>query len=241
MIVSKLALSSSMLLVCAAAATLASCARSNPDRVTVDYEYLEERDIHSSFTEDGLLLEEFDIDRDGVIDNWVFSQPLDEHAEPLTDLTDYSPLTLPQTRLVRREIDLNFDGDIDLIKHYDYRGQLLREEVDSDFSGTFERTTHFTDGIVVRRELDLDENGVQEERRFYIHGKIFRVEMDEDQDGKTDYWQFYTDGVLTRAGHDRDGDGVIDEWLQEHDLSTLRAMERHRNEPAGETPSGGGN
>lgn len=209
-------------------AGFAGCNHNNPDRVVVDYVYLEERETHLSFTEDGLLLEEFDVNKDGVIDNRAYSQPLDRFGEPLESLEGYTPSTLPRSRMVRREIDLNHDGLVDLVKHYDFKGQILREEVDSDFSGVVDRITHFSNGFVARRELDVDENGIFEERRFYIRGKIFRVEFDENQDGQTEYWQFYTDGVLTRAGKDIDGDRVIDEWLQETDLATLREMERRR-------------
>lgn len=207
-------------------ATFSGCAKNNPNRVIIEHEYLEEREIHISFTEDGLILEEFDINQDGHLDNWAYSEPQDRYGEPLSDLQEYTPSTVPRHRLVRREIDLNFDGQVDLIKFYDFKGQVSRENVDSDFTGFFERVSYFNSGTVVRREIDLDENGVWEERRHYVQGKIFRVEIDENQDGKVDYWQFYTDGVLTRAGYDRDGDNIIDEWLQEYDLATLRARER---------------
>lgn len=237
MIVSSGLIARTRLLSLALVATVAlgACSHNNPDRLVVEYSYLEEREIHRSFTEDGLLLEEFDINEDGAIDNRTYSQPLDRWGEPLEDLEEFTPFTLPRTRLVRRELDLNHDGNVDLIKHYDTKGVILREEIDSDFSGGIDRITHFSNGLIARRELDVDENGVFEERRFYIRGKIFRVEIDEDQDGQTEYWQFYTDGVLTRAGRDIDGDRVIDEWLQEADLATLRARERQRIEE-GETP-----
>lgn len=214
-------------LACVAGAALAGsagCAHNNPERVEVSYHYLEERDIHRSFTDEGLLLEEYDINSDGEIDNWTYSQPLSKHGEPipLEDLSQYSPTTLPSYRLLRRELDINFDGSLDIIRHYDAQGKVAKDEVDSDFNGKIDRVVQYSKGVITRRSIDADEDGYFEEIRHFIKGKLFRVEKDTNNDGQTNYWQFFDEGVLSRAGFDHDGDRIIDEWLQAGDLARAR-------------------
>lgn len=198
------------------------CSKQSYERVERSVVYLEELSIQRNFTDEGLLLEEFDINRDGNVDNYSYSQPLDKYGDPLEDLTGYTPYTLPNYRLVRRELDLNFDGETDFIRHYDVRGNIARDEVDTNFNGVIDRTVSYSNGVVTRRDIDGDENGHVEEIRYYVTGKLFRIERDENQDGQTDYWQFFTEGVLTRAGYDHDGDRVIDEWILSSQLGALR-------------------
>lgn len=198
------------------------CSKQSPPRVERSVVYLEELSIQRSFTADGLLLEEFDINRDGIVDNYSYSQPLDKYGDPLEDLSGYTPYSLPNFRLVRRELDLNFDGKTDFVRHYDVRGNIARDEVDTDFNGAYDRVAYYSSNVITRRDIDADENGVIEESRFYVSGQLFRIERDENQDGQTDYWQFFNEGVLTRAGYDRDGDRIIDEWLISSQIGALR-------------------
>lgn len=205
----------------------------NPARVETSVHYLEERDIHRSFTEEGLLLEQFDINRDGVIDNFSYSQPLSRHGEELSveELAEFTPTSLPDYRLVRRELDINFDGKIDFIRHYDVRGGIDKDEVDTNYNGIVDRVVRYSNGIITRREIDADEDGYFEERRHFVKGQIFRIEKDTTGNGQPDYWQFYEEGVLTRAGFDTDGDRVIDQWLVAAELQRAQ-RETQRDEAA---------
>lgn len=221
------------LAVCSAS-LMAGCAKNQPERVEVSYHYLEEREIHRSFTDAGLLLEEYDINEDGTIDNRTYSQPLSRHGEPLSlqDLANYTPSNLPNFRLVRRELDINFDGVTDFVRHYDERGGIAKDQIDSNFNGTVDRIVHYSKGTVTRRDVDADEDGYFEEIRYFVKGQLFRVEKDTTGSGQANYWQFFIDGVLNRAGYDHDGDRVIDEWLMAADL--VKAREAAAREEAAE-------
>lgn len=209
------------------------CSKQNPPRLEVSHVYLEEREIQRFFTEDGLLLETYDINRDGAIDNFAFSQPLSRHGDELTleELDEFTPDTLPNFRLVRRELDMNFDGNIDFVRHYDGRGQVTKDEVDTDYDGGFDRIVHYNNGLISRREIDADGDGYFEEVRYFIKGQIFRIEKDTTNSGQANYWQFFEEGQLVRAGFDHDGDRVIDEWqLAEQLAGAQKAVERDEAE-----------
>lgn len=208
----------------AAAWTMNACGTSH-ERVEVSYVDAHHSDVAREFTSEGLLKESFSVRREGVEDSWYYSQPLDEDGARLEGeaLAEYRPADVPQKRPVRRELDLNGDGAVDLIREYDDEGKLKRDTIDTDFNGHFDRVLFYRDAKISRREIDSDQDGEFEEVRQYIKGELFRVERDTNGDGAPDFWIFYKDGAVDRAGVDLDADGVIDEWLIS---SELRSIER---------------
>lgn len=114
--------------------------------------------------------------------------------------------------LVCRESDLNYDGVLDMYQFLDDDGQMKRDEVDLDFDGHIDVVSHWSAGKVFKQELDQNSDGYVDTIRHFKDGKIFKTEGDMDQNGHIDYWEYYDGGQLLRIGYDRDGDGKADEW-----------------------------
>lgn len=192
-----------------------ACSKQNHDRVEIQYVDAHDSGIEREFTADGLLKETFDIHEDGSYDSWLYSEPLDADGAPIApaDLSEYRPHDISRKRSVRREIDVNGDGAVDLVRAYNEEGDIHKDEVDSNFDGQVDRVLYYRDGVINRRKIDGTQDGAFEEVRQYIKGEIFRVERDTNGDGQPDFWMFFKDGELDRAGVDLDGDLVIDEWL----------------------------
>ncbi len=114
----------------------------------------------------------------------------------------------------RREIDLNHDGKIDVIRLYGPDEKLSREEFDLDYDGKIDVVSIYDRGLLVRQELDQNRDGRFEAVRYYERGKLVRREVDEHGRQKPNRFEFYEQGELDRVGLDRDGDGVIDLWEQ---------------------------
>lgn len=165
------------------------------------------------FTPEGLLLVASDINVDGRPDNFEFLAVLDEGDNRILEFEELSPYDPLNLRIVRKEIDVNFDGNVDVVRTYNRQQRLIREELDVNFNQSVDFINHFEDAIIVRRQLDRDADGVFEETRYYRAGSLYRIEKDSDNDFIPDYWEFYLEGVLARIGRDYDADGIIDNWI----------------------------
>jgi hypothetical protein len=142
-------------------------------------------------------------------------------------------------RLVRKEIDVDYDGQIDVVRHYTENGELDREKVDLDRDGTFDIVNHFKgESELARKEL-LGKKGKQVVAiRFYAEGKLSKVKRDTDANGTFDYWEFYQDEELKRIGYDEDGDEKVDRWVHRE---TKVASGTNDDLPGGEdAPAEGG-
>ncbi len=113
---------------------------------------------------------------------------------------------------VRKEVDINRDSKIDLIRLYNDNAELVMERIDVDFDGRVDVVNIYGDGKLVRKEYDTNFDKIVDVTRHYKEGKILRVEADHDLDGRVDYWEYYDGGKLDRAGVDSDGDGEVDQW-----------------------------
>lgn len=114
--------------------------------------------------------------------------------------------------LVRKDVDLNNDGKVDVVRMYDDKGDIVEERTDLDFDGRFDDVTIYAAGVLARKEIDLDYDGKPDVKRFYVEGKLGHVEADRNGDGKVDTWEYYEGGALDRVGTDADGDGIVDKW-----------------------------
>ncbi len=163
-------------------------------------ETVPDRVIEKSLPDEGLTLQEVDLDDNGTADIKNYYR----------DRSDAARL------LVRKEMDLNRDGKIDVISIFDTDGALEREEMDSDYDGQFDWVDHYQNGDRVMSEYDTDNDGRPNVFKYYIRGTdgvvhLDRKERDEDGDGAIDVWEkFSMDGEVTRTARDTDGDGRMD-------------------------------
>jgi len=183
---------------------------------------------------DGRVVKRYDTDGDGT-PNVV------EHIQHEPD-PDNPNLT--RKRLVEKRVDVNADGQFDIVKVYDEKGRLRKETIDDDFDGTRDRVSYYNpqNNSLARKELYADDGETVVKRRFYTGGNLDRVEADTDGDGTYDYFEYFSDGDLDRIGRDEDGDGEIDEWTHR---SRERTADRSGTDaptiPASEDSESGGN
>jgi antitoxin component YwqK of YwqJK toxin-antitoxin module len=113
--------------------------------------------------------------------------------------------------LVRKEIDLNFDGTIDVTQIWK-DGVMTQEQIDADFDGRKDWIDFYDQGERIRAEWDTSFDGYPDQIRYYEGGTIARVEMDTTGDHQVDYWEYYEAGIMQRSGWDLNADGKVDKW-----------------------------
>lgn len=114
--------------------------------------------------------------------------------------------------LACKERDLNFDGRKDSWSVYDDEGNLLTEQLDLDFDGSVDLAAHYRGGKLLRQEFDSNHDGKTDVWRHFEDSVLARVERDTNGNGRIDYWEYHEGGQLDRIGYDRDGDGRVDAW-----------------------------
>lgn len=139
---------------------------------------------------------DLDLNKDGKPDAYQFTRVIDE-----------------QPVVVRKEVDINFDGKIDLVRDLSDKGELVDERLDNDFDGKIDLVVFFERGAIVRKEYDTNFDAKVDVWRFFDKGAMLREEADLDYNGQVDYWEYFEGGKLDRVGIDRNGDGNVDEWL----------------------------
>jgi antitoxin component YwqK of YwqJK toxin-antitoxin module len=117
-------------------------------------------------------------------------------------------------RLARKELDINWDGKVDISRWYDEKETLVKEALDLDFDGKVDQVNYYEKGVVVRKERDLSSAGKPSLWLFYEKGKLVRKERDTNGDGKVDYWEYWEGDQVDRIGEDLDGDGNVDKWTK---------------------------
>jgi len=137
---------------------------------------------------------------------------LDLNGDGAPDAYQFTQLVEDETVVFRKEVDVNFDGRIDLIRVFNKKGGLVGERLDHDFDGQIDVVNVFEKGTIVRKEYDTNFDGNVDLTRFFDKGVISRKEADLDHNGAIDYWEYYEQGKLDRIGIDRDGDGQVDQW-----------------------------
>jgi hypothetical protein len=152
--------------------------------------------------EDGNVVRKFDIDGDDKTDvTKVFAEYPDPDDPSIT-----------RQRLIRKEVDVNSDGNVNMRRLYNEEGELMQEEADTNLDGKMDVIRHIDGGQVVQKDVLDSASGVVVASRYYYEGNLQRVEKDTNQDDKVDYWEFYEQGVLDRIGRDLNGDGRADTW-----------------------------
>jgi hypothetical protein len=164
-------------------------------------------DVHLEKRGDEKVVQ-YDLNRDGKPDVWEYS------------VTSKDAEGKSVEHLVRKEMDLNFDGKVDAVYWYDDKGDKVREQLDLDFDGKVDETIFFEKGQVVRKERDLNGDGKVDTWLFYERGQLVRKERDTKATGRVDYWEFWENGQIDRIGEDLDGDGNVDRWTRSPDSVT---------------------
>jgi hypothetical protein len=110
-------------------------------------------------------------------------------------------------RIERIELDRNFDGRVDAVERYDYRGVLERFEQDDDFDGRRETTTTYKGREPRVTETDADGDGDADYRVNYELG-LFRSYEYMNADGAIVKRVLYRDGYKQDSAQlDLDADG----------------------------------
>jgi hypothetical protein len=125
--------------------------------------------------------------------------------------------TLPDgsEQLIRKDIDLNGNGRVDVWRFYADGERLVREAFDLDFDGIVDVWNYYDDrGRLVRKEADLSLDGRIDLWKYYENGRLVRKERDTSGNGRPDYFEFWVDGEIDRIGEDLDGDGTVDRWTR---------------------------
>jgi hypothetical protein len=142
---------------------------------------------------------------------------IDLNKDLMTDVVNFVRDRGGVKVIVRKEVDLNFDGRFDVFSDFDDQGRLLVEKMDLDFDGKPDQTDYYKDGVRVRSEIDSDFDGAADIWSFYIGDatgkmRIDRKERDTNKDGRVDLWERFDDnGNVVRTGRDTDNDGKLDE------------------------------
>lgn len=119
--------------------------------------------------------------------------------------------------LVCREADMNFDGVKDIFVFFDDQGVIIRDEVDLDYDKQVDIISTYAKGKVVKQEMDTNSDGLVDRVRHLKNDMPFRVEGDMNGDGQIDLWEYYEDGKLVRLGTDDNGDGRADTWSRDNE------------------------
>ncbi len=182
----------------------------------------------------GLELKKFDLNRDKTPDVFKFYRLVDDprNADEQIEM------------IVRKEIDINHDGKIDVVRVYDGDEEVTEEHTDLDFDGLVDEVAFYKQGLLVRKEIDLNYDGAADIKRYYSKKGIQRIEADRDGDGKIDTWEYYEGGAIDRIGTDLDGDGEVDNWeqMREPDVEEVEepAEDETVEQPGGEGEEGEG-
>lgn len=140
---------------------------------------------------------------------------VDLNGDSKAEIINYYRMADGNKLLLRKDVDLNRDGRIDVRSSYDEAGLRVQEEMDGDFDGRADWVDHYIAGKRTMSEVDTDFNGTFDLFKYYENSRVRRKERDSDSNGKIDFWEYLDEaGSVTKTGRDNDGDGVMDERSQ---------------------------
>jgi len=161
------------------------------------------------------------ISETALADEGLIQQSVDFDGNGKAEIINFYQVRTDGSRqLVRKQVDMNRDGKVDVKTALNERGEIAREDIDGDYDGTFEWVDHYQDGVRMITEYDTDGDGKPNVFKYYVKdgsGKVYldRKERDENSDGKIDLWEkFDATGAVTITGRDKDGDGNMDERIE---------------------------
>lgn len=195
--------------------SVTACASSKKDAKMMSYKEARE---NLRFDNADTKKQVFDINGDAQVDMWKFYR---YHKTADTE-------GIGELMIIRKELDVNFDGRVDRIMYYNAKEELTREEIDSNFDNHIDRIYHYDSGLLIKTEfyrklcnaMLIDEPMPGGTRypdliRYYRKGIMTREEIDEKCTGhSTNVTIFNAEGTVTQTGEDLNGDGIIDIWTR---------------------------
>ena len=116
-------------------------------------------------------------------------------------------------RMVCIEIDMNFDGRVDITRFFEADGTtVLREEHDYDFDGRLDEIAYYAGGVIRRKELDTTFDHRVDTWMWCEAGFVSRAQRDRHNRGRADVWETYAEGMLSEAHYDDNNDGRVEKW-----------------------------
>ena len=117
-------------------------------------------------------------------------------------------------RLVRMDIDKNFDGVIDRWEYYTPDGALEKVGFSRAGDGRVDAWAfEAADGGIARIEISTRRDGTISRWEVYEKGALARAEEDTTGSGKPDKWETYRDGALASVAFDTHQRGTPDRRL----------------------------
>jgi hypothetical protein len=167
-------------------------------------------------------LEQYDLNNDNLADVFKYYAQKPNPQNPAS--------TLPV--LVRKEVDVNHDGTLDMIQLFDDTERLTEQRFDLDFDGHTDEVAFFEEGKVRKKEMDVNFDGTTDAIKYYGPEFLERIEIDRNLDGKMDRWEYYEKGILDRIGFDDDYNGEVDRWQRKDPLPETPAPTNAEQAPA---------
>jgi hypothetical protein len=167
--------------------------------------------VNSPGTEGGMAIDQTRCDPRGK--QVVVADTNQDKKPDVTKLYETRELAGQKTQVLAcKQVDLNYDGRVDIVYHYDQAGMISFEEFDLDFDGRFDLWTYYQSGKKVREEMDTNYDRRPDFTKYFENDRLVRVERDTNNDGRVDEWQYYENGKLDRIGYDSSGSGRADKW-----------------------------
>ncbi|WED29422.1 DUF2007 domain-containing protein [Vibrio sp. DW001] len=113
-------------------------------------------------------------------------------------------------RMVKTEIDRNFDGKIDYTTDFTRKGTPKKSLADDDFNGSFETKYSYNKGSVFQQKVDSDGDGFNEYIIEYNYGVIATARFLNPNNENVIKIQNFELDKLVSAEYDSNKDGVID-------------------------------
>jgi hypothetical protein len=142
---------------------------------------------------------------------WVTSTPtytsgIDHNQDGIND----EIWTFKNNLLSKTEIDRNFDGDIDHIYDYNFRGILSKSKSDDDFDGVFESSNKFRRGNTYYYQSDTNGDGSPDYKMYLSYGVLYKIEIYSPEIKTPVKVQYYKLNKLVSAKYDSDLNGSFD-------------------------------
>jgi hypothetical protein len=113
-------------------------------------------------------------------------------------------------RIIKAEVDRNFDGKIDEWVFYDSEGRPEHAEYDNNFDGRPDVWYFYQNGSLARVERDADFNGQPDWFSTYENGIVVRADCRPNGSKIVIRRVIYEHGILREEWVDEDGDGKFD-------------------------------
>lgn len=146
------------------------------------------------------------------VDGGLTEVTVDLDGDGRAEVTNYVRARTDAPDLVlRKDVDLNRDGRVDVRSVFDDGGLRVEENLDQDFDGRADWVDHYINGKRSYAEIDTNFDGVFDVFKYYENGLVRRKERDSNGDGRIDTWEYLDGGGnVVKTGRDIDGDGKMD-------------------------------